>query len=82
MTKIHKVSPTKLKKNYKDFEVTNSHKLVKAYYLGNHPHLINAIGTATWDEHQQSWLFKPEVLHAEWYRVKAKNLTFEETTSA
>ena len=50
---------------------------VPAYYTGTHPYLLNSMGLAVYEESQKSWVYKPETIHTEWYRVKLENLTFE-----
>jgi hypothetical protein len=71
--KKHKVDKDKIKTT----DVVTVPALSKVYYVGNHPHLIDSMGVAEFDEKVQHWLYKPETIHSEWYRVNFTSLVFE-----
>lgn len=48
----------------------------KVRYVGNHPWIKGRIGDYGWNEHQKSFLFRPDEIegNSQWFRVHYKNL--------
>lgn len=77
--KIHKIDKEVLAKTGSKNMPNFGHSIHqgKAYYVGKHPHLLNSMGAALYDIDMAHWLYKPEAVHTEWYRVSRESLVFE-----